>query len=141
MTGRKGSKRRKGERGLSDHKQEELKIQHTHHKTIRAHSTQLISTQRATRVHSRTRGTQLILYCDAPFISTAAECVNNEGLKSWYIADGANAAYTAASGGMEYDAVFPVWDWRKVRWWQWTCFPQRARFSPLSAGLLETNTF
>ena len=45
----------------------------------------------------------------------ASECVNSEGIKSWHIADGANAAYTAVSGGMEYDAVFPVWDWRKVR--------------------------
>ena len=53
------------------------------------------------------------LWCIRPF-RNATECVNGEGQTSWFLADGANAAYTSSSSGTEYDGVFPSWNWNKV---------------------------
>lgn len=41
----------------------------------------------------------------------ASEVVNNEGLLSQYLADGATFIYRS---GKEYDDIFPVWDWCRV---------------------------
>lgn len=41
----------------------------------------------------------------------ASEVVNNEGLLSTYIADGATLIYRT---GHEYDGVFPVWNWSRI---------------------------
>ena len=44
------------------------------------------------------------LWCIRPF-RNATECVNGEGQTSWFLADGANAAYTSSSSGTEYDLL------------------------------------
>ena len=41
----------------------------------------------------------------------ASELVNNEGLLSTYLADGATLIYRS---GHEYDGVFPVWNWSRI---------------------------
>lgn len=41
----------------------------------------------------------------------ASELVNNEGLLSTYLADGATLIYRT---GHEYDGVFPVWNWSRI---------------------------
>ena len=44
-------------------------------------------------------------------VTINAECVNGEGKKSWYLADGANPSYGT---GNEYNGVFPAWDWGAI---------------------------
>ena len=41
----------------------------------------------------------------------AAEALNNENLKGYYVGDG--ATYIMVDGN-EYDNIFPVWNWRKL---------------------------
>eukprot|EP00456_Euglypha_rotunda_P018056 TRINITY_DN16333_c0_g1_i8.p1 TRINITY_DN16333_c0_g1~~TRINITY_DN16333_c0_g1_i8.p1 ORF type:complete len:246 (-),score=25.54 TRINITY_DN16333_c0_g1_i8:11-748(-) len=41
----------------------------------------------------------------------SAECVNDEGLKSWHLSDGVLNTYQR---GDEYSGIYPVWDWTKI---------------------------
>lgn len=40
-----------------------------------------------------------------------AECVNNEGKKSWHMSDGVNGVTV---DGLEYSGLFAAWDWVQV---------------------------
>ena len=59
-----------------------------------------------------------------------AECVNNEGRRSWFLSDGMNPLFVT---GAEYDGIFAAWDWVKVG----NCSPLCVRDqSGLCSGLL-----